>query len=241
MLKVHSIETLGTHEGPGIRYVIFLQGCNYRCLYCHNPDTQDLTGGNEISTEELLDNIEKMRPYFGEQGGITVSGGEPLVQTKDLIDFFQAAKKSGFHTALDTNGSVLNNDTKKLLESTDLVLLDIKQINNTWHKKITGSPNDTPLAFAQYLEKNKKPFWIRYVLMPGYTDQEELLKKLGKHFKGYRFIQRLEILPYHAFGIQKYEQLGWEYKCKSVPVPTVEQIEQAKKILKKYFKRVYVR
>jgi len=241
MLKVHSLESLGTHEGPGIRFVIFLQGCNYRCQYCHNPDTQSLDGGKEISEQELLKSIENSKPYYKNNGGVTFSGGEPLMQAKALKDICQKIKGQDLNIALDTNGSILNQDVKDLLNLIDLVLLDIKHIDSVWHKKITGQDNAAPLAFAQYLKEINKPVWLRYVLVPGYTDQPEFLEKLGEHFKNYQNILRLEILPYHTFGVYKFKELGLKYELEKVKVPTPEEVTQAKKILDKYFKEVIIR
>src|SRR5664279_5597723 len=204
MLKVHSIETFGTHEGPGIRLVVFLQGCNLRCVYCHNPDTQAMSGGTEMKTEEILALLEKEKPYFKGKGGLTVSGGEPLIQRQALIELFTEAKKAGFHTTLDTNGSILDEATKKLLEVTNLVLLDVKHIDPAWHQKVTKASNSVVLKFADYLEKINKTTWLRYVLVPGFTDQEEFLHQWGEHFKNFKHIQRVEILPYHTFGEYKY-------------------------------------
>ncbi|MDP3758233.1 MAG: radical SAM protein, partial [Candidatus Daviesbacteria bacterium] len=153
MLQVHSIETFGTHEGPGIRLVIFMQGCNFRCLYCHNPDTQPTTGGKIMQSGEIIELLEKQRPYFKNKGGLTVSGGESLLQRQGLLDLFTKAKKAGFNTTLDTNGSILDEDTKKLLEVTDLVLLDVKHIDPVWHMTVTKASNEPVLQFAKYLEE----------------------------------------------------------------------------------------
>jgi pyruvate formate lyase activating enzyme len=241
MLKIHSIETFGTHEGPGIRLVIFLQGCNIRCVYCHNPDTQNLNSGKVIRTEEIIKLLEKEKPYFKDKGGLTVSGGEPLLQRQNLKHIFREVKKKGFHTTLDTNGTILDHHSKKLLEFTDLVLLDIKHIDPVWHQKVTKVSNEIVLKFAEYLEEIKKPMWLRYVLVPGYTDQEEFLHKWGKHFRKYNSIERVEILPYHTFGAYKYEQLGLKYPLKELVPPSKEMVNHALNIFKQYFKHVYVR
>lgn len=241
MLKVHSIETFGTHEGPGIRLVVFLQGCNFRCVYCHNPDTQSSTGGNEMTSEEIIELLEKQKPYFKEKGGLTISGGEALLQRKALIDLFTKAKKSGFNTSLDTNGSILDADAKKLIAVTDLVLLDVKHIDPIWHQKVTSQTNNVVLQFAEYLESIKKPMWLRYVLVPGYTDQKESLEKWGRHFSKYKNIERVEILPFHKYGFYKWKELGRENPLENVPVPTKEEIAEAFDIFQKYFKEVYIR
>lgn len=241
MLQVHSIETLGTHDGPGIRLVIFMQGCNFLCLYCHNPDTRPQTGGKSMTSEEILELLEKQRPYFKDNGGLTISGGESLLQREGLLDLFTKAKKAGFNTCLDTNGSILDDDSRKLLEVTDLVLLDVKHIDPVWHLKVTNADNAPVLEFAKYLESINKPVWLRYVLVPGYTNQAEFLEKWGKHFAGYKNIERVEILPFHRYGFYKYQELGIENPLLDCPVPTKEEIQEAKDIFQKYFKEVQVR
>lgn len=241
MIRVHSIETFGTHEGPGIRLVVFLQGCNFRCVYCHNPDTQSPEGGKEMTSEEIIELLEKQEPYFKEKGGLTVSGGESLLQRTALIDLFSKAKAAGFNTTIDTNGSILDTDSKKLLEVTDLVLLDVKHIDPIWHQKVTSAANNVVLEFAEYLKKIKKPMWLRYVLVPGYTDQKEFLKKWGEHFKDFKNIERVEILPFHKFGFYKWKELGRENPLENTPVPTKQELQEAFDIFKKYFKEVYIR
>jgi pyruvate formate lyase activating enzyme len=241
MLKIHSVETFGTHEGPGIRLVIFTQGCNWHCLYCQNPDTQTSQGGHAISAEEILKRLEKEKPYFSKEGGITFTGGEPTFQAEELLPICQEIKAKGYHIALDTNGSILTDTVKKLYDITDLVLLDVKHINPEWHKKVTGADNENVLKMAEYREKSKKPFWIRYVLVPGYTDQKEYLHQFGQYFQNYRHLDRVEILPYHTLGKYKYEELGRDYKLKDTPVPTKDQIDFAQKIFKKYIKNVFIR
>lgn len=241
MLQVHSIETFGTHEGPGIRLVVFLQGCNFRCLYCHNPDTRPVKDAKAMTSEDILKLLEQQKPYFKNTGGLTISGGEALLQREGLIDLFTKAKKLGFHTTLDTNGSILDEDTKKLLEVTDLVLLDVKHIDPVWHLKVTNAENETVLQFAKYLESINKPMWLRYVLVPGYTNQKEFLEKWGAHFAKYKNIKRVEILPFHTFGFYKYKELGIENPLIDCPIPTQEQIKEAVDIFKRYFKEVYIR
>ncbi len=241
MIRVHSIETFGTHEGPGIRLVVFLQGCNFRCVYCHNPGTQSPEGGKEMTSEDILALLEKQEPYFKEKGGLTVSGGESLLQRKALIDLFTKAKMKGFNTTIDTNGSILDTDSKKLLEVTDLVLLDVKHIDPVWHQKVTSASNNVVLEFAEYLKKIKKPMWLRYVLVPGYTDQKDSLEKWGEHFKDFKNIQRVEILPFHKFGFYKWKEMSRENPLENTPVPTKEEITEAFDIFKKYFKEVYIR
>lgn len=242
MLNIHSIETFGTHEGPGIRLVVFCQGCNLKCLYCQNPDTQETKTKREIEASELLELLEKEKEYFADGGGITFSGGEPTFQAKELAEICEKIQKAGYHVAIDTNGTIFNDDVKKLYDVVDLSLLDVKHINSQWHEKITGYGNENVLKTAEYLEKISKKMWIRYVFVPGFTDQDEYLKKFGEHFKNYEMIERVEILPYHTLGKYKYDELGWDYKLKNVIPPTPEQINKALKILKNYLgSKVFIR
>lgn len=240
MIRVHSFESLGTYDGPGIRLVAFLQGCNFKCLYCANADTIELKGGTETSVEEILSMAKNQKPFFGKKGGLTFSGGEPLVQAKQLLPVVKALKEEGFHVCIDTNGSILNDDVKAVLEYTDIILLDIKHINNEQHHVLTGQKNDKTLAFVDYLNQINKPVWLRYVLVPGYSDNQEHLHQLGEHFKSYDNIEKIEIQPYHELGAHKYEHLGWEYKLKGVKANTPEQLESAKGIFSNYFKEVVI-
>ncbi len=241
-LKVHSIESFGTHDGPGIRMVVFLQGCNLKCLYCHNPDTIALQGGTEHHIDELVHRAENMKTYFGKLGGVTVSGGEPLLQSKALIPFFKALKENGIHTNVDTNGSVLTSATLELLDNyTDLIMVDIKHTNEQGYRQITGAQGfDLAEKLIQHREKSGKVAWLRYVLIPGYTDNAEELKKLGQRFKDYQCIEKLEIQPYHHLGLHKWEAIGEIYQLKDVPENAPEQLEAARKILEPYFKEVKI-
>jgi len=241
-LRVHSIESFGTHDGPGIRLVIFLQGCKLKCLYCHNPDTIETTGGKEYEIEELMEIALKMKPYFGKKGGVTVSGGEPLLQAKELIPFFKRLKKEGIHTNIDTNGRILNKFTKELLdEYADLVMLDIKHMTEEGYEALTGMRNkETTFNFAAHREASGKNMWLRYVLIPEITSKPELLHAMGEYFKDYKTIDKIEIQPYHKLGIHKWEALGWEYKLKDARENTPEEIEKAVAILKKYFKEIKI-
>lgn len=241
MLKVHSIETFGTHEGPGIRLVIFLQGCNLRCLYCHNPDLLEIKKANLMSVEEIINIAKDQKEYFGLDGGITVSGGEPTLQASTLIELFKAAKKNGINTALDTNGTIINNDVKQLYDQTDLLLLDVKHIDDQAHQKLTGSSNKNVLTMAEFREKSGKPMWLRYVLVPQINDSPEFLTAWAEYFKDYKTIKRVEILPYHTLGVYKYKELGLDYKLKNTPSPSASQISLAKTIFEKYFENVIVK
>ncbi len=222
--------------------VVFLQGCKLKCLYCHNPDTIENSGGMEYEIEELVKMAIRMKPYFRQMGGVTVSGGEPLLQAKELIPFFKRLKEEGIHTNVDTNGRVLNNFTKELLDDyADLVMLDIKHMTEEGYEYLTGRRlKETTFNFAAYREASGKNMWLRYVLIPGITNKPELLHAMGKHFKDYKTIEKIEIQPYHKLGIHKWEALGWEYKLKDARENTPEEIAEAKEILEKYFKEVKI-
>lgn len=235
MINVHSYESMGTYDGPGLRLVVFLQGCPFRCLYCANPDTIAFDGGTPTEIEEIVRMAVNQKPFFGKKGGVTFSGGEPTMQAKALLPLMEKLKKEGIHVCIDTNGGAWNSDIEELLNMTDLVLLDCKQFNDIRHKELTGHSNTRTLMTAQWLEEHGKPFWLRYVLVPGISDFEEDIRALGEHFKGFRMLQRVEILPYHTLGKHKYESLGWEYKLKDTPVNTPEQLDRALKLFKEYF------
>lgn len=241
MIRVHSYESLGTYDGPGIRLVVFLQGCNFRCLYCANPDTIDAKGeSKETEPEEILRMAVSQKPFYGKKGGVTFSGGEPTFQAGALIPLFKMLKEAGIHICVDTNGGIWNKDVEELLSLADLVLLDVKEFNNDRHRTITSRSNEQTLRTAAWLEANGKPFWMRYVLVPGYSDFEEDIRALGESIKDYKQLQRIEILPYHTLGVHKYEAMGQEYKLRDVPQNTPQQLEQAKSIFSEYFSTVYV-
>ena len=235
MIKVHSYESMGTDDGPGLRLVVFLQGCPFRCLYCANPDTISFDGGTPTEIEEIVRMAVNQKPFFGKRGGITFSGGEPTMQAKELLPLFERLKDEGINICLDTNGGTWNNDIENLLGKTDLVLLDCKQFNNARHEVLTGRGNEQTLKTAQWLEENERPFWLRYVLVPGISDFEEDIRALGEHFKSFKMLQRVEILPYHTLGKHKYESLGWEYKLEGTPSNTPQQLERAMTLFKEYF------
>ena len=231
--KVHSIETFGTVDGPGIRFVLFLQGCPLRCKYCHNRDTWDSSFGEKQTLEDILSQIKRYTPYFqSSHGGVTVSGGEPLLQAKFVTELFKELKKLNIHTAIDTAGSLpINDSIKELLKYADLVLLDIKHINDEKAKHLTGLSNKNTLDFANYLNENNIPVWIRQVLVPGYTDDPKDLKELKRFIDSLSNVQRVELLPYHKLGEFKWENFGEEYPLKDIEAPTKEQISNAKNIL----------
>ena len=239
---MHSIESFGTHDGPGVRMVLFLQGCKLKCLYCHNPDTIDTLGGKEYHVDELVEMALKLKPYFGKKGGVTVSGGEPLLQSKALIPFFKRLKAEGIHTNIDTNGRLLNHFTEELLdEYADLVMLDIKHMTEEGYEYITGQRNkETTFNFAKHREASGKKMWLRYVLIPGITNTPNLLHAMGAYFKDYKTIEKIELQPYHKLGIHKWEALGWEYQLNDARENTQEEINAAKEILQNYFKEVKV-
>lgn len=237
MGKIHSIETFGAVDGPGIRFVVFLQGCPMRCKYCHNPDTWDYAGGTEKSATELVEEIKKYTHYFGEKGGVTVSGGEPLVQMDFLTELFQLLKNEGIHTCLDTSGALFSRNKSvlekfdKLMRVTDLVLLDIKHMDSKKHKELTGFVNEHILDFAKYLDEKKVPVWIRHVLIPTINTEENYLKKLREFVDTLSNVEKVEVLPYHTLGVSKYKNMGMDYPLKGVEPPTKEQLLLANKIL----------
>ena len=237
MLRVHSVESFGSVDGPGIRFVIFLKGCAMRCQYCHNPDTWDRAGGNLRSVDDVLSQALRYRSYWGEKGGITVSGGEALLQIQPLIELFHKAKDLGINTCLDTSAQPFSRKDGRflafeaLMKYTDLVLLDIKHIDNDAHKRLTGWENENILDCARYLSDIHKPVWIRHVLVPGINDDDESLHRLRSFIDTLSNVERVEVLPYHALGVYKWEQLGIPYKLTDVKPPTEESVLHARKIL----------
>jgi len=239
-LRIHSLETFGTHDGPGIRLVIFVQGCQFKCLYCANPDTIAIEGGEEMPLDDLVQRARDEKAYFGKKGGVTVSGGEPLLQRQALLRLFQRLHAEGIHTALDSNGRLIDRAAKDLLAETDLLLLDIKHIDDDWHHRLTGVSNVSSLKVAEYREATGKPFWLRHVLVPGWTDQEEFLHRLGQHFADYQHIEKIEIQPYHQLGVHKWEALGMAYKLYDVSPPDQATLDRAANIFAQYFPAVQV-
>ena len=235
MIKVHSYESMGTYDGPGLRLVVFLQGCPFRCLYCANPDTISFDGGTPTDSEHIVRMAVNQKAFFGKKGGVTFSGGEPTAQAKELISLVDALHKEGINVCIDTNGGIWTPDVEILMTKADLILLDIKQMNPDRHMNLTGRPNSQTLKTAAWLEENRKPFWLRYVLVPGISDMEEDIRALGEHFRNYKMIQRVEILPYHTLGVHKYESLGQEYQLKDTKTNTPDQLDKAMTIFKEYF------
>lgn len=240
--RIHSIETFGTVDGPGVRFVVFVQGCPMRCQYCHNPDTWDVTGGTEIPVDEILAKYEANKSFYT-GGGITVTGGEPLLQIDFLTELFMKAKAKGIHTCIDSSGIVYKQDNKAvidkldvLMQYTDLVMLDIKHIDPEEHLKLCKQPNDGILAFAKYLSDKNVPVWIRHVVVPGITDNEEYLYKLGQFIGTLNNVKALDVLPYHTMGVMKYEKLGIDYPLKGVPALTRDEVIKAKSFIIKGIK-----
>ena len=234
---VHSLESFGSVDGPGVRYIIFLTGCAMRCQFCHNPDTWDMKKGTLYTTDELLEKALKYRSYWKNDGGITVSGGEPLLQIDFLTELFRKAKANGIHTTLDTSGNPFTREEpffskfNELMKYTDLVMLDIKHIDDEQHKILTGCTNKNILDLARYLSDIKKPVWIRHVLVPERSDYDEYLIKLDDFIQSLDNVQKVEVLPYHTLGAYKWDELGYEYKLKGIDPPSVERVENANKLL----------
>lgn len=235
---IHSFESFGTVDGPGIRFVIFLKGCPLRCQYCHNPDTWTQNNAKTYSAKEIVSMALKYRGYFGSTGGITVSGGEPLMQLDFVIELMRLFKEEGIHTACDTSGITFNPNNEaivakflELISYVDLFLLDIKHIDSKKHQKLTGMDNKNVLAFAKFLSLHHKKMWIRHVLIPGITLNEVDLKCLKEFLDTLEGVEKIELLPYHTMGVSKYENLGIAYPLEGVLPPSKEEVFQAKKIL----------
>lgn len=232
---IHSTESFGAADGPGVRFVIFTQGCKMRCRYCHNPDTWKIGCGEEVTADELLKKALRYKAYWKNGGGITVSGGEPLLQMDFLIDLFKKAKAQGVNTVIDTAGNPFTREEpffskfSALMEYTDLLMLDIKEINPLRHKDLTGFENTNILDMARYLSDIGKPVWIRHVLVPGHSDFDEDLDALGAFIKTLTNVQRVEVLPYHTLGRFKWENLGIKYSLEGVNPPSEERVQNAKK------------
>ena len=235
--RISKFESFGSVDGPGVRFIVFLQGCPMRCLFCHNPETWEFGGGEEWSAEDVLKKAMRYREYWGDEGGITVSGGEPLAQIDFLIDLFKRAKEEGIHTCIDTSGGPFNRSPawfskfEELMGYTDLLLMDIKHIDPAEHKKLTGMGNDHIMDMFHYLDQINKPIWIRHVLVPGLSDNDEYLTKTRDFIRSLHNVKRVEILPYHSLAISKYDNLGISYPLRDTPMPDAERIQNAKKIL----------
>lgn len=232
--NIHSIETCGTVDGPGVRFVVFMQGCPMRCLYCHNPDSWTTEYNKRISVNEILTQYESVKEFC--KSGITVTGGEPMMQLDFVTELFKEAKIKEIHTALDTSGVLFSENKIEFLKYTNLVLLDIKHIDETEHKKLTGHSNKNILDFARYLSKINKPMWVRHVVVPGLNDKQEYLKKLGEFIGTLNNVKALDVLPYHDMAIPKYKNLKIEYPLEGVPPLSKEDAIKARDIILKAYK-----
>lgn len=234
---IHQLESFGCADGPGSRFIIFFSGCPLRCKFCHNPDTWNMTSGKLYDTDELIKEALSCRSYWGKKGGITVSGGEPLFQIDFLTELFVKAKEKGVNTCIDTSGAPFTREGewfekfKKLMEVTDILLMDIKHINEEEHIKLTGKTGKNIIDMFRYLDEINKPIWIRHVLTPGITDNDEYLTETRDFIRTLHNVQRVEILPYHGLGEMKYKDLGIDYVLKGTESPTLERVANAKKIL----------
>ncbi len=238
--RIHSLESFGTVDGPGVRFVVFVQGCPMRCAYCHNPDTWDMNGGTLMEPSYIIEQYERNISFY-KGGGITVTGGEPLMQVDFLLDLFTLAKKKNIHTCIDSSGIAYKPNGNpewlakldKLMMLTDLVMLDIKHINPEKHKELTSQPNEGILAFAKYLDEKNVNMWIRHVIVPGVTDDDKYLYELGYFIGEFQNLKALDALPYHTMGENKYEKLGMEYKLKGVPAMEKKDLIEKKEVILK--------
>lgn len=232
--RIHSVESFGTVDGPGVRFVVFMQGCPMRCLYCHNPDTWNTSGGEEMSVSEILGQYEKCRAFL-KNGGLTVTGGEPLMQKEFVRELFAEAKKRGIHTCLDTSGVTFSRSRQaeydELMQVCDLVMLDIKHIRDKEHIKLTGHSNKNILDFAKYISEQNVEIWIRHVIVPGITDDREEWRELGRFLAQLPTLKALDVLPYHDMGKVKYKALGLEYPLEDTPPLDKEVASEAKKVI----------
>lgn len=234
---IHQLESFGSVDGPGVRFIIFFAGCPLRCKYCHNPDTWDMMKGKQYTADELLDEAITCREYWGTKGGITVSGGEPLAQIDFLLELFTNAKERGINTCIDTAGGPFTREGewfekfKRLMDVTDVLLMDIKHINEEEHIKLTGHTGKNIIEMFRYLDEINKPVWIRHVLVPGITDNDEYLIQTRDFIRTLGNVQRVEVLPYHGLGAMKYKDLGIDYVLKDTNSPTAERVQNAREIL----------
>ena len=245
--RISATESFGSVDGPGIRFIVFVQGCRYRCQYCHNPETWEREGGYEATAQEIFRQAWRYRPYWKQTGGITVSGGEPLLQLAFVTELFRIAKVKGVNTVIDTAGEPFTYDEpffsafEELLPLTDLFLLDLKQIDDVKHRTLTGVSNESALALARFLSERGKRMWIRHVLVPGWTTGEDDLRRLSDFIASLKTVDRVEVLPYHAMALHKYEELHLPYRLGDTPAPTAEEIARAEEILRVGEYRGYLR
>ncbi|OOE90889.1 pyruvate formate lyase 1-activating protein [Salinivibrio sharmensis] len=235
--RIHSFESCGTVDGPGIRFIVFMQGCLMRCKYCHNRDTWDTHGGKEVTVDEIMKDVRAYRHFItASGGGVTASGGEAMLQPEFVRDFFQAANAEGIHTCLDTNGYIRKHTPviDEVLDATDLVMLDLKQLNDEVHEDLVGVSNRRTLDFAKYLHKIGQKTWIRYVVVPGYTDDDDSAHRIGQFIQDMDNIEKVELLPYHQLGAHKWEALGHDYELQDVSPPSKEVMDRVKEIIASY-------
>ncbi len=236
--RIHSLESFGTVDGPGTRFVVFVQGCPMRCAYCHNPDTWEMNAGTLMDPTEIIEQYERNSPFYANGGGLTVTGGEPLMQIDFLTDLFTLAKEKGIHTCIDTSGIAFNPDNAPLMAKfdhlmtlTDLVMLDIKHIDPQKHLELVKQPNTNILKFAAYLNEKNVDMWIRHVIVPGYTDDDKYLFDLGYFIGQFHNLKALDALPYHTMGEKKYQSLGIDYRLKGVPAMDKSVLLEKKKVI----------
>ena len=229
----NSIETMGLVDGPGIRIVVFMQGCSLRCLFCHNPETWRENSKLKLTSKEVVDEIRKYRPYIEKDGGVTFSGGEPLFQSEFLLESLKLCKKAGIHTCIDTSGTSYDKKyLKEILKYTDLVILDIKAVDDENYKKITGKSIDEFNCFYKELNKQNKKVWLRQVIVPTINDNEEYILKLKEYIKRINNVEKVELLPYHTMGIEKYDKLNLKYRLLGIPDMDKEVCKKLEEILK---------
>lgn len=242
--RIHSLESFGTVDGPGTRFVVFVQGCPMRCAYCHNPDTWEVNAGTLMEPTEIIEQYDRNAAFYQNGGGLTVTGGEPLLQVDFLIDLFTLAKEKGIHTCIDSSGIAFNRNNApflakmdKLMTLTDLVMLDIKHIDPEKHKELTSQENKNILDFAKYLDEKGVDMWIRHVVVPGITDDDKYLFELGYFIGQFKNLKALDVLPYHTMGVVKYEKLGMEYKLKGVPAMDKDTVITKKQVVMEGIKK----
>lgn len=229
--KIHSFQSLGAVDGPGVRFVVFMQGCPYRCVYCHNPDTWNFDGGNEYTAHEVTEKILRYKPYFSSDGGITVSGGEPLCQADFVAELFLKMKENGIHTVLDTTGNAPKSEYEKVIKHTDLVLCDLKFATEEEYKINSGASLKNTLEFMGYCEEHNVKMWVRHVVVPNITDSKENIENISKILKKYKNIEKVELLPFHKLCIEKYEKLGIDFPLKDTKECSNEKIKELEKYL----------
>lgn len=232
--RVHSFETLGMLDGPGRRFVLFLQGCQLRCRYCHNPDSWSLDRGRVVEVEAVVERVRRLKPFYANGGGVTVSGGEPLLQPQFLKAFLVRCKEEGLHTCIDTAGVEIDEQVAEALLSADLVLLDLKAMDEELHLKLTGAPAILAKKTVAFLEQHNRPFWVRHVLVPGWTNDSEQLHRMGAYLATLKGVERVELLPFHQMARHKWDGLGLRYLFAEQPTPTAEELAEAAAILRHY-------